>query len=59
MIMFKLCKMCLQTRSLRQKKIFSYDKYFKIYSKKFTPLTRLRGAVQELQRNFNLILRDL
>ena len=41
-----------------RKKLCSYDKYFKIYSKKLTPsLTPLR--VVNIQRNFNLILRDL
>ena len=43
MMMFKVCKSCLQPCSLRQKKKWSYDKYFKIYSKKLTPpLTPLR-----------------
>ena len=60
MMMFKVCKRCLQPCSLRQKKLCSYDKYFKIYSKKLTPpLTPFRGGGQQLQRNFNFILRDL
>ena len=49
MIMFKVCKRCLQPCSLRQKKIMVVrDKYFKIYSKKLTPLTPIRYAMQML-----------
>ena len=43
--MFKVCKRCLQPCSLRQKKLCSNDRYFKIYSKKWTPLTLLRGEL--------------
>ena len=60
MIMFKVCKRCLQPCSLRQKKNYgrtiSTSKYIQ---KSWPPLTPLRGGGQQLQRNFNLILRDL
>ena len=56
-IMFKVCKRCLQPCSLRQKKkLWSYDKYF--YIEKVDPPNLPQGG-QQLQRNFNLILRDL
>ena len=47
MIMFKVCKFrrCLQCCSLRWKKLWTYETYFKIYSKKsWPPPTPLRGG---------------
>ena len=59
MIMFKVCRRCLQRFSLRCKK--NYERTIRIskyIQKQLTPpLTPLRGG-QQLQRNFNSIWRD-
>ena len=59
MIMFKVCRRCLQRCSLRWKKNYERTIHTSKYiQKKLTPLTPLRGG-QQFQRNFNSIWRDL
>ena len=59
--MFKVCKRCLQPCSLRQKKNYDRTVSTSKYIQKVdpSPPNPPQGGGQQLQRNINLILRDL
>ena len=60
MIMFKVCRRCLQRCSLRWKKNYERTIHTSKYiQKKLTPPNPTQGGGPQLQRNFNSIWRDL